>query len=519
MADQQNFLGKINRVSESYRINYVNIEFPLLKKLSQLAHNKFKSDEMDNILFSDFLIPLRSFLFNVSTSFASYSNILNAKKSEELNQIISKIISIYPEKLEYQKINSLLNEVLNYDGNKVSDYLKEYINHSSQKHAIVTKQEIDSFHKEYLMKLTGVSNIEFHTENSYKRNKNIFDYVFFVGNESFFDYSFNSTPKSIIMFYISYDIYNNDFNDNSMLCHLGVNGFYSTMYKGLTKFNHRISVKDEELFESEISANEELDLPIKLEVPLINNKLVENYVFNLNTKETSSERIEVVPVELTSSRFILLSANDKKYEVLSNNNIFEKKSLKHLKIGDFLVLRNQSESTLIRDVADEMFQSLDIQTFRKRQATLKGHLRKLENKYGLSKMHDILHKKGLSSLTELKLKNLLKDDTFKLQNNNDFFQFLMVIMQNNEEMANKYLKSSRSLSAFHIQAGKKISNEIREAIIKSDLTPLQDQGSQTIKLPQFKGASISIERVVGIGTANYTVPSSQEKKIIYSTNI
>jgi hypothetical protein len=512
-----NEIGKLYQLSSSYKINYIRVSNPLLNKIYKISRKKFSSEEYDNELFGRFLMPLRIALYEISTSLKPYCEIVSEEKLKDLRSVLNTITAIYNDQEEYTQLFDLLINILSSKSNPILNYLKtNVINHSSQSHAIVTKREIEECQKDYIKRQTGVKNLEFYTEKSFKKVNHCFDFVIFIGNENFFDYSFNSVPRARVSYFFSYNIYDNNFKNNSMFSHLNQASYYSTMYKGLTINNKEIINNDVENEPDPAVGLDDTTQPIpvqNIEEPKVSSWVLQDIISKIDNHEHSN-LIEIVPVELTQGRIILLEKNERKHEILTRGRRLEKKNLESITTHDYLLIRNQSETALIKSIADELFANQNILEYRNLQKSLKRHLKKLVEKNGTEKLCRILKKKGLESISVLKVNHLLKDESFKLKNNKEYARLLFLLTKGNEESVSKYYNASRKLSAFHIQAGRIISNELRKKIKEIDLSPLYETGSQIVELPEYKGASFTLEKILEFKSESYTVPSSQEKKII-----
>ncbi|WP_175991553.1 hypothetical protein [Bacillus sp. Marseille-Q1617] len=510
-------LNKIYQLSSSYKINYIKVNNSLLNKIYKISREKFYSEEYNDELFGRFLMPLRFALYEISTSLKPYCEIIDEEELTELRNVLYTINSIYNDQEEYNQLFDLLLKIVSIKSNPILDYLKtNVINHSSQIHAVVTKREIEESQKEFVKKQTGVQTIEFYSEKAFKRTNLSFDFVIFIGNEKYFDYSFNSVPRAMVSYYLSYSIYDNKFENNNMFSHLNQASYYSTMYKGLTIASNEIKNTDDEN-DLDLTGNSEELIntipPANIEEPKVSSWVFQDIISKID-KHEKTELIEIVPVELTQGRIILLAKKERKHEILTKGRRIEKRKLGSITTEDYLLIRNQSESTLIKTMADELFADENISEYRYLQKKLKKYLKKLVKKHGTEKLCRILKKKGLESINELKINHLLKDESFKLKNNKEYANFLLILTKGNEKTATKYYEASRKLAAFHIQAGRMISNELRRKIKEVDLSQLYETGSQIVELPEYKGASFTIERILEFKNEIFSVPLSQEKKII-----
>ncbi|KYG27725.1 hypothetical protein [Alkalihalobacillus trypoxylicola] len=505
------------QLSNSYKINYIRIENPLLNQIYKISRPKFSEEEYDNELFGRFLMPLRFALYDISTSLKPYCEIINEDKITELRNVIDTINAIYNDQEVYSQLFDLLLKIVSSNRNPILDYLKKnVIKHSSQTHVVVTKREIEESQKSFLKRQTGVQTIEFYSERTFKRTNRSFDFVIFIGNENYFDYSFNSVPRAKVSYYLSYSLYDNKFENNSMFLHLNQASYYSTMYKGLTITNDEIkNINDVDNLNLKGYSEEPIDTtpPTNIDEPKVSSWIFQDIVSKID-KQEHTELIEIVPVELTQGRIILLANKERKHEILTNARRIEKRKLDSITTEDYLLIRNQSETTLIKTIADELFADVNISEYRYLQKKLKKYLKKLVEKYGTAKLCRILQKKGLESINELKINHLLKDDSFKLKNNKEYANFLLILTKGNEKAATKYYEASRKLAAFHIQAGRMISNELRRKIKQLDLAQLYETGSQIVELPEYKGASFTIEMILDFKSEIFSVPLSQEKKVI-----
>ncbi|MCJ7987942.1 hypothetical protein MUB16_35415 [Priestia sp. OVL9] len=352
------FIEKVNQLSHSYTFNYVRISNPVLKELNRLAQSKFKSEDKDNELFERILTPLRHILYNMTTCLIPYCHLVDENKIHEMDKALSIINKVYSEKDDYSKLIELLRDSLKSEKNLITEFLQNnIILHASQKHAIVTKRDLDECQKLYISHITGVKNIYFYNERIFKKTFELFDYVIYVGNEGYFDYSFNNSPRGQSTYYITYDLYQNDFNDNSMFSHLNCESYYSTMYKGLKKNNkfiqhEKVNFSNEEIVEIEKNSEEVIQT---IEEPTINKWVLKEIVSNFKIEREGVEKVEACPIELTQGRVIFLSKSGRRHEVLTEKGELSKKYLNQITLDEFLLIRNDSETSLIKSVADELF--------------------------------------------------------------------------------------------------------------------------------------------------------------------
>ncbi|MBS4208054.1 hypothetical protein [Bacillus sp. FJAT-50079] len=518
-----NELSINNKNSQNGRIYYYSITDYYFSNFDRM-YRKFQSTigvAIETRIYSKLNYVLRKIKYLLSTQPVPYNNIVTSEIIKSVQKSISEVIKINPEhKVLFQDLLESIKAIGSHSSSALIDCLKNKIlKYSAFTYCIVTKREINLIDKEYLKNIFSDFSIKFMDEKDFKDDFSIFDYIVFIGNETFFHHSFNNSNRSKIVSFMSRDCYRNDHSENSLFIHWRAPKI-STMYKDVIDetVDYTYTVGFSDFVENKDAMgkfkNKKEESILEPEISL---SMVDNILQNLSEKQSNNEVQEIVKArlfELHGEKAIFIRDSRGRQDVITNRGIFKRKLSSEIVMGDYLVINSLSDSKLLEEFADKLFEKQNIAFHRKRQAKLQKLMEKLVDRYTISNLCKILKSKGLPNINESKIKNLLKTSSFKLQNNEEYFRLLLILAKNNEKVARNYYDSSRILSAFHIQAGRKIRDILRDNLEKADITKLLTSGEQEVELEDMRGVTLEIRKVLVVGNTVMEIPAVYEKRVI-----
>lgn len=519
-------VSRMINYSSGYKIRYFSVSDPLFSQFEQSFRSFFKAlgAAVETRLYAKIAHYLKKIRYQMSISLLPYNQIVSPELLSSIEDMVKQGKLLNPESEQiFDGLVQALHSFSNHTSSALLECLKQNIlRFSSHSYCIVTKRDMYTTEKDYILTVFRGFNITFINERRFREEKQVFDYVIFMGNEGYFHHSFNNIPRSRSTAFISRDTYRNDFSDNSLFIDWPFPRF-STMYQNLDTekitFFHNIP-EAEESQSVNVVENGPLEQEIQIEEPdfsLPFIRLMAEITGPLPSEDGYDFEKEMVPAkafELQGEKLIFIRISKGRHDVITEDGIFKRKRVDEIVPGDSLVLSSVSDDRLVERMADAMYEQQNIQLYRTRQAKLKDYLSRMTEKNGIYGFCRLLKRKGLSTITQAKIKNLLKPSSFKLQNKKEYFQFLLTITKNNEQIALKYYEAGRRLAVFHISAGKKARQILRNTLENADLTELLAKGTQVIELKEVEGLCLEIRKVEGVGSDLVQILPSQDKKVM-----
>ncbi|MCC3359105.1 hypothetical protein [Bacillus sp. REN16] len=526
-------ISRIVNHSLHYKVRYFSVSDPLYIQFEHVFRTFFKDlgPVVETRAYAKLAHYLKKVRYQLSINILPYDQIVSQELLSSLEDMLKqgKLLNLEYEEL-FEKILKVLQLLHTHESNALFECLKQNIfRYTSYTYCIVSKREMNSPEKDYILSKLYGFNITFMGEKTFKEEKNTFDYVIFMGNESYFHPSFNNIPKSRITAFISRDIYQNKIVKNPLFDDWPFPVF-STLYKNMEyedehfiytphraeQFFEKQGQQKNDILEELIASEEQIEEPIfsSAFIGFISETITS---FQFNDGSNNDLEKDMVPAkafELHGDKFIFIRISRGQHDVITEDHDFKRKRVNEIVTGDSLILSSINDEGLVERMADKIYEHQNIKLYRQRQAKLKSFLLSKTEKLTIEGFCKILKRKGLITINEAKIKNLLKPTSFKLQNKKEFFEFLMILTKNDEKKAMKYFEAGRRLAVFHISAGKKLRQILRETLANSDLTELLSNGAQIIELKEVEGVRLEIRKVESIGAETINIFPYQDKRMI-----
>ncbi|MDH2888986.1 hypothetical protein MX160_13085 [Bacillus cytotoxicus] len=323
----------------------------------------------------------------------------------------------------------------------------------------------------------GEFNVPILKDSEYAKQAKFYDIAIFIGSPEFFNQRFSSLFLAKMTYFVSYDIFNNritysksfnilkkDHTINTLLENVTI----SNGYKG-NQFNidfgqvQEEGFKKEEVLDRHEKSAEKLDAVHKVEANLV---ILKNNCYTFLQTGSNVRKIDRDTLRL------------------------KKDNTRYIEKGDWLLFRNNTNSDLIIEVANQLLND-ECDKCRKWQARWKKRLRKYIEFYGVKKIIKYLRKNGVSTANVQYLRNWLSEESISMK---QFDELLIALKFKADEIKNIKI-ASKKLHSVHIRAGREITKTLLDELDESIVDDVDDNGYATFTSHLVKGASFSIEVV------------------------
>jgi hypothetical protein len=480
------FTDMVFRYSKERELKHISISDDDISKIGKLIENLSKvirRDYWEDDFLRDLYLLIRNYYLNFSTSLIPFDRMTNVDLHElrlKFRELKAAYPNLYDGFLEVaQLFKKLLDREENLLMNEVITLSEEYLNY---KIAIVTRRSLKE--EEFTIFLSSLdnsaNNMKFFNEGSFKKSREIFDLVLFIGSEQYFQPFANNVPLSKKTYFVSYSIFKNYFQIRNLFT--DIDGSFSNVYDGIV--NKLVTIQTS------------IEL-ISIEEEKIDSHTIQQYLSRYDEDNNySNEPVEAKIINLESDNIVLLQKNTK-YKTVdpSSEKKIILKSLNQIELDDYLLIFSVRESSIIAKIADELVFKEKAVSYRNIQKHWKNRLEKLIEKVGVVTASSVLQEAGAKTAKPYNLKNWLKEGTISPRD----LPLILPALKYNPEETLKILKVTEKIFSAHIKAGNIISRKAEEVISSSDLKKLITNGKQTFELPEFPGATFMIDRIVGIG--------------------
>ncbi|MET7017967.1 DUF7764 domain-containing protein [Bacillus mycoides] len=446
--------------------------------------NRYENDEH----LIEILSLLKKVFFKLAGSLTPYNEIVNRDIE---NKILSKFIKIknsYPNLFSKVviEIAKSFRQVIEVSNNNLLDYLCKLINRKAQvglRVAIITKRAI-SVEERVLINngLKSFLKISYFTENSFRKDIKVFDEVLYIGNPSYFGEYVRNTFKGRTVTFISYNIFTNSLKPKKVFEEIDKQGAYSTIFKNII-FGEGIERKSD----------------VRLEEAELLNVAVSRFVEEQKKKigVNSQDAVEASIIYLENERF-LFAARDSKIRMFSpneQNHLIKQLKFKDIEVDDYIVIRNERDTKLIAEVADQYILKNKAEYYRELQNGWKKRLRSNVKRKGIGKVSEILMRKyNVKTASIASLRLWCNEESICPQELNKILKALKY----EDNRIKEIYEIMKEIQQAHIKAGRVISEKLMNELSNDILKELQEKGYYTFMSKELNGVSFNIERIVSI---------------------
>lgn len=502
-----------------HSITYCSIQDPYLSEFHQ-ALNLFRKNAEAYLETQDFILFFEK-LKRIRNELCAYVKVYNLVVEEENLLFIQNEFTIkyelYPDLKELLKrIERALNDLIKQKSGAIIQYLeKNVIKERNETYCVVTKRDMKKIDKQTLLRIFFRFKLTILSESDFRSSDRFYDNVIFVGNENYFHISSNNSTRANRIIYACQSIYQNKFSDNSLFVDWE-GDILSTIYKGIKvdyqnfRFDEEgASIDKDNLIEDEkLDSMEEEGIKPALAAELLIG--AENSQFSETPK---SLRIKAQLFELEDPYLVFLRKSTGSKDVLDNNGEFRRKRISDIRVGDYLLWSSVNGKDEIETYADYLFKDRGIAKDRVIQQKIKKSIAKLVDKHSVKKLCKFLKGRGMVNISETKIKHLLLPSSFKLQNNKEFWQLLLILTKGDEKQTRACYEASRRLSAYHISAGRILRRGMRNKI--KDMDILHDSEKELrINIEKEFYVTLTWYRINYINSETVSIPEIYEGKLI-----
>ncbi|MFK2827124.1 DrmE family protein [Bacillus sp. B190/17] len=504
MMNFNNVLGLYNVKSSAVLFRHVesNELLPLADSIENYRseiQNRYDNDEH----LIELLNLLRRMFFKLTSSFLPYNRAVSDEGKKLLLAEFLQVKRSYPELFSSIVIHvaQSFKQVIDSDNNYLSKYLKDYINSKSEvglKIAVVTKRAVSAEERLIISEVVkSYLKTNYYTENSFRKDTEIFDEIIYIGSPNYFGEYVSNTFKGKIIAFISYDIFTNSIMPKEVFKDVHDSGAYSTIFDNVNFSNpvqKRIKINLEERESLNIAVNKFLEEQKKVE-------------------DNSHDTVEVCIVYLENDRF-LFAPIDSKIRVFTpheKSNYIKQISFKDVEADDYIVIRNERDTKLIAEVADQNVLKSAAEDYRVMQREWKRRLRLNVEKKGLKSVSGILMRKyDLKTASMASVRSWCNEESIcpiELPK-------LLKALKYDQEKIEEVYSAMRTIQSAHRKAGRIISEKLMNELTNDILKDLQENGFYTFESKEFNGASFNIERIVSIDRSRHLIAPSNLMKPI-----
>lgn len=458
---------------ESKRVDFMHVKqqeittlYECMKQFSREIREKYEHEDYLNEMFRDIRKNLNRFF----TSFDEYSILFE--------QYFSKIIE------RFKELRGQYPLLFNTYGRPILTTLKDirdnYIHDNFLQ--IEVKRHINSHMNQCIVTLFDsiikhVNGVPVLRASEYLKGGNFYDEVFIIGSPEFYDERFSKVFLARITNFISYDIFQNKIRKKKPFKNIKKSDVIDNIYG-----NVRVSKGiDGQVFE--------VDFGQVQEEKFQKDEIIERHEGNAQ-KLQPIDRVEANLIVLHNNYYTFVPIDSKLRKIDHETLLLSSAKIKEVEIGDWLLFRNNTNTDLIIEVANQLLGEEHV-NHRKWQKLWKRKLRRIIEKNGEEKVIRYLKRNGITTANSQNLHNWIKEESISMQ----AFEQLLSALRFDEETQKEIQESSRILTSKHIQAGRFITKQLLNELDETVVENLIDNGYATFTSPLVEGASFNIEVV------------------------
>ncbi|WCN39175.1 hypothetical protein [Aneurinibacillus uraniidurans] len=462
-----------------------------IEKFRVETQNRYDNDEH----LIEVLNLLKKVFFKLAGSLLPYNKVVNKDIEDQILSKFHQIKNSYPDLFSSVviQIAKLFKQVIEQTFNNLCDYIYEYINSRAKaglKVAIVTKRAISIEERQIINnQLKSFVKMSYFTENSFRKDIEIFDEVIYIGNPTYFGEYVKNTFKGRFVTFISYDIFTNSLSPKKVFEDIERKSIYSTLYENVSfgeslERKGNIDLEQDGLLHSAVS------------------KFLEEQETNIN--DSSQDAVEACVVYLENDRF-LFAPIDSKIRVFSpheKSNLIKQINFKDIEEDDYIVIRNDRDTKLIAEVADQDILKTNAKYYRSLQNKWKNKLRFNVQRKGMRKVSDILiNKYHINTASLASLRSWCNEDSICPTE----LPKILKALKYDENKIKETHETMKTIQSAHRKAGRIISEKLMNELSSDILKELQEKGFYTFMSREFNGASFNIERIVSIDRSKHLI--------------
>ena len=471
-------------------LNLSNLVYQFNSETSSIEDYDPRIEEFKNIC---------KLLFNkLISNLTPYIDTLTDLDFQELDRCQYILQQTHPYIFEYyaQPIVKYFKKLGSENINPIVSTIKEIFNKIPANHtlAIVTRRRQHNI--EFII---GFKNrdIQYFNYSEFKKNSKNFEHVFYIGNPNYFGPYAKSTFKSDFIHFISYDVYANQLVPFNVLEPIKKSEIYSTIY-------NNVIIKNGLQRSTEYELDQESDEQL----------LLQKSIASVLSADINSERqkVDAIVVTFDNNKFAFLSpdSNIRTY-LIDEKKRLDKKSISDLITEDFIILRSESESELVSNIADKHILKNRAKYYRYAQKKWKRDLYSYVSANGIQQTSTLLmDTKKISTASIQNIESWIFGEVIRPNHLKEILETIGYATA----QANLVDEQMYIIKNAHIAAGKMITDNLIKSLNLVNNEILTKTGSFNLETPEFPGANFNILRISSIENSSvYRVSYSNLNKL------
>ncbi|MEC0346368.1 hypothetical protein [Peribacillus frigoritolerans] len=441
--------------------------------------------------------------FKLATELSCYKEIVTEFNLAKLTERLKSLNANKPEISEIVNgLTGILELFATLDTNSLRDCLENLIKYSSYKYSIITYKPVSESLKDEILRKYPSYTIRFLTFKGFQAQHKLYDQVFFIGNLNLYSGNLLNAINATQFTFITHAAYKTRFNRPNWIENK------ARIISSLPTLDYKEQSSIYNYLPDEGPAGTAIFEEV-IEEPVISEQIVVHLTAEAKKDAEDTSYVDCKLVELENEEIIFLESSPRsRIDTVSSDYIFKRVNIQELKAHDYIVLSNFNSWDERKTYVDELYKDTKILLHRKRQANLQKSLSRNVEKYGLKMYTDLVNEKYGISVKRYQIKNLLKKESFKMQDNQVYYQFLLGLCKNNEEKANQYYQSSIKLDSYHRDSGKHARRVMREYFnnIENMKSSLNENPTAKFKITPLE---IEMKRIKSVSKNDYSLPGSK----------
>lgn len=479
------------------KVSFKHVNCEELYQFAKIIH-QFQKEIISKYENSDDLLEvlriLKRVLFKYTNSLQPFNKVLDQDVNKQIVQGLRRIKNSYPALSDniISPIAKSLYELTQLTDNELYKFICDYINKIARigmRIAIVSKRTLLSEEQALINQCikTHVV-IKYFSNNSFRKNLETFDEILYLGNPQYFGNYVTNTFKAKNISFITYSIFSNKMQKENVLDKISENSSYSTIFRNVVIDNsliqkENLNITDEETFSTKINT----------------------YVESI--KEEERHQYDVVDagiVHLENDRILFVPLNSK-IRIFDPDNpkeLIKQIDFKELEEDDYIVIRNDRDTKLIAEVADQEILKERATYYRLLQRKWKKRLIYNVQQKGYKRVGELLKNKyHVSTASAASVRNWCSEESICPIE----LPVILKAFKYDDKEVKEIVEAMKEIQRAHRRAGRIISSKLMNELSTNILNELRMKGYYTFESKEFNGASFNIERVVSIDQSKHLV--------------
>jgi len=492
MLKQISFLYSSSK--RSVQLKHVHSEelSQLAKTLDQFRgvhENRYRDDRY----VQDTFAMLRGIFYKLCSSLLPFNEVIDQDRQNEIRLKLAQMKTLYPELFTSAivPVAKALKQIFETHRNDLNDELCRLIeNHCHTELALVSKRASSSQEQKALSNnLKYAYDITYYTETGFRNSLNFYRDVFYIGTPAYFGSWATDCLRGDTTFFISYDIFTSKVESRSV--------FPKQLPKGLLQSTVGKHVQYSDALEKSLAIDvEHLQYSAK--------EAVQRILADQAGESSNMQSVEASIVHLENERFIFVSKDSKirTFTPNTSKDFVKQIPFQDLEEDTFIIVRNERDSRLIAEVADQEVLKADAPRLRAMQEEWKLRLNKLVDKKGITRASLYLsNSHGMTTASTASIRTWCGEDSICPQE----LPLLLHALGYTRDEIEEVHTSMRRIQTAHISAGRHISQKLMSELTADISGELLEKGWYTFTSRYLNGASFNIERVVAIDHSKHSV--------------